>query len=82
MQPLMMGETLLLMETKTRFEDLQVGDIISYRERVDVDDNWTNSSFVIRNYAPGSEPPAQEIEPKYKDEEIEYKPDKTLSIAL
>lgn len=78
MQPLMVGETLLLEDTRVKFEDLEVGDIISYRERADVGDNVASHSFVIRNYAPGSKLPEEEKieEPKtYKDEGIQYKPD-------
>ena len=75
MNPLMMGETLLLEDTRIGFEDLEVGDIISYRERVDADDNRATATFKIRNYPAGSKPPAEEPEPKYKDEGIQYKPD-------
>ena len=78
MQPLMMGETLLVMETNVDFDELEVGDIISYRERVDA--NWASSSFVVRNYPVGSKPPKEEPEPelKYKDEGIQYKPDESI----
>lgn len=78
MNPLMMGETLLLEDTRIGFDELVVGDIISYRERVDADDNWTNSSFVVRNYPAGSNPQTQEQAPKYIDSGIEYKPDKNI----
>ena len=78
MNPLMMGETLLLEDTRIGFEDLEVGDIISYRERVDADDNRATATFKIRNYPAGSRPPAEEPEPKYKDEGIQYKPDKNI----
>ena len=78
MNPLMMGETLLLEDTRVKFEDLEVGDIISYRERVDADDNLASSSFVIRNYPVGSKPPAEEPELKYIDSGIEYKPDMNI----
>lgn len=78
MNPLMMGETLLLEDINVAFKDLEVGDIISYRERVDADDNWTNSSFVVRNYPAGSEAPTEEQAPKYIDSGIEYKSDKNI----
>ena len=78
MNPLMMGETLLLEDTRIGFEDLEVGDIISYRERVDADDNRATATFKIRNYPAGSRPPAEETEQKYKDEGIQYKPDKNI----
>ena len=78
MNPLMMGETLLLEDTRIGFEDLEVGDIISYRERVDADDNRATATFKIRNYPAGSRPPAEEPEPKYKEEGIQYKPDKNI----
>ena len=73
MQPLMMGETLLLEDTKIGFDELEVGDIISYRERVDA--NWAATTFKLQNYKIGGEPPEEIEAPKYKDEGIQYKPD-------
>lgn len=78
MNPLMMGETLLLEDTRIGFDELVVGDIISYRERVDADDNRATATFKIQNYPAGSEAPTEEPEPKYRDEGIQYKPDKNI----
>ena len=76
MYPVLIGKSLIIENKNIPFEDLKVGDIITYWERVDWDSNvFRTEKKTVKIWKKGEPEPTSTPAPTalYKDGEIEYR---------
>ena len=74
MYPVLIGKSLIIENKNIPFEDLKVGDIITYREPVDWGSNvFRTEKKTVKIWKKGEPEPTPTPTPLYKDEGIEYK---------